>query len=178
MTKALAVIPPSPPTKPEMPPELAQRVAAFDGMDIIRGAIPIHVIAQANAHLAALERFHVQAPPALMEVWCRKVRNGTAVIDEREFLGRLEAIQDVCGDLPAWVWTQESLKLAWRHFKFFPTSSELFDMLNEIAQRGLAGTAHVRLLANAKIPQAPQGDPATPEQIAEMRAAFGIRDVD
>lgn len=174
MSTALTIIS-APPPLPVMPPELAQKCATFDGMDLIRGTVPARVVEQARAHLAALEAYHRPAPSALIELWCRKLRGGMAPLGEADFIGRLEAIQSSCGELPAWVWTSETHKLAWRRFKFFPTAHEMFEFLDEIAQKGMRGLSQVRMLANAKPSLANQGM-ATPEQIEFMRQRLGVRD--
>lgn len=148
MNKSLTILS-APPELPEMAPELAQKCASFDGMDLIRGSVPAVVVEQAKTHLAAMERYHAPAPEGIIEAWCRLLRNGVAAIDERDFSGRLFAIRSVCEDLPAWVWTQESLKLAWKRFRFFPTAQELFEILDDLAQKGLRGMYQVRSLAAA-----------------------------
>jgi hypothetical protein len=133
-----------------MPAELAVKLAAFDGMEIIRGQVSSLIVAQAREHLLALEEHHAPPPPQRIELWARKLKNGVAPISEPEFVGRLSAIQEACGELPAWVWTSETLKIGWRTFKFFPTAFEVFDLLSSIANRGTLGMAQVRLLADAK----------------------------
>lgn len=149
MTRALTIAA-TPSALPEMPPELAQKCASFDGTDLVRGTVPAVVVEQAKRHLAALERHHAPAPEGVIEAWCRMLRGGCAIIDERDFSGRLFAIRVTCGELPAWVWTQETMKLTWRQCRFFPTAQELFDVLDGIAQKGLLGTSHVRMLAAAR----------------------------
>ena len=144
-----ALVPISPPPIPQAPPELAQKLGSFDGMDLIRGTVSPVVVQQARHHLAALEAFHKPAGEQQIEAWCRMLRGGTAPIDEREFSSRLFAIRATCEDLPGWVWSRETLKLAWRECKFFPSAAEVFDILDAVAQKGLRGTSHVRMLAAA-----------------------------
>lgn len=155
---ALTILPTAP-TMPEMPAELAQTCASDNGMDLIRGTVPVIVAEQAKAHLAALQAYHAPAPERTVEVWCRMLRQGVATIDEREFSGRLFAIRSICGELPAWVWTQDTLKRAWKKFKFFPTAQEVHELLEDIAQRGMLGFCRVKMLAAA----APQPALAAPE---------------
>lgn len=142
-----AIVPASPAPAPIPPAELAQKLAAFDGMDLIRGTVAPLVVEQAQRHLVALEAFHRPAAEGQIEAWCRMLRGGTAPIEEREFSARLFAIRATCDDLPAWVWSRETLKIAWKICKFFPTAAEVFELLEPVAERGSRGLAQVRLLA-------------------------------
>lgn len=146
----LATIPKSAPVAPIAAPALANKIATFDGMEIVRGQVPAHVVSEAKAHLAMLEVYHAPPPIELIELWACKLRNGVATITDREFEGRLEAIQETCGGLPGWAWNMETLRLAWQHFKFFPTASEVHDLIGAVANKAMLGVAHVRLLASAK----------------------------
>lgn len=141
----------TPPPLPVMPPALAQKCATFDGMDLVRGIVPAAVIEEAQRHLGALERYNAPASEGIIEAWCRLLRAGCAAIDERDFSPRLFAIREACEELPGWVWNREAMKRAWRdpRFRFFPVASDVFELLNGLAQKRLRGTAHVRLLANA-----------------------------
>ena len=147
--KAL-IIPNNPAPMPATPPELAQKLATFDGMDLIRGSVPAVVVEQAKRHLAQLEAYHRPARENVLEAWLRMLRGGVAPITETEFSSRLFAIRIACQDLPGWVWTTEMLKLAWRFMKFFPTAAEAFELLDPIAQKGMRGMSQVRLLSQAK----------------------------
>ena len=151
---ALAV-PQCAPPAPVPPPDLARKIEAFDGMELVRGQVPAAIVAEAKSHLAVLETYHAPPVPEQIELWLRKLRSGVVAVGEAEFDGRLEAITEACGHLPAWIWNMETLKEAWRTVKFFPTPAELDPMLQTIASKRMRGISHVRLLAEAR-PAAPE----------------------
>jgi len=156
------------------PAELAQKLATFDGMDLVRGTVPAIVVQQARQYLAVLERYHAPANPARIEMWCYKLRGGTAPISDRDFAQRLEAITEDCGDLPAWVWNRETLRLVRRANEFFPTSKAVYDALSAISNRATLGISQVRMLAGATPASAQAAATmARPEQIERMRREFG-----
>ncbi len=155
---AIATLPVAPLPLPTPPAELAQKLATFDGMDLIRGSVSAVVVQQAKQHLALLERHHAAPRPAVIEFWCLKLRGGTAPMSDKDFAGRLSAIVDACGDLPAWVWNRNTLRAAMRTNEFFPTASKVYDLMAPIAFRGTLGLAHVRLLAAANPAPEPDGE--------------------
>jgi len=146
---ALATL--APPRSPPVPArDLAQNLASFDGMQIIRGQVPAEIVEQAKAHLAALERYHAPPPPARIEVWCRELRKGLAPITDQEFADRLAAIQADFGKFPGWVWNSETLSLMRRRNRFFPLSCDVEEVFQPIIQAKMRGMAQTRLLAGAK----------------------------
>jgi hypothetical protein len=162
---------------PSIPPVLAQAVDGFEPMQTIRGTISAPAIVAAREAIDALARYHVPAPPTLVEFWLRKLRQGVAPISDDDFDGRVEAVQSAAGDLPAWLWCAETLRLAWRAWKFFPTSSEIHDLLAPIAWRETRKLAIVRQIASCALPApaappAPEPEPAlaTPEKVEQVTA--------
>lgn len=157
------------------PAELAQKLATFDGMDLVRGTVPAIVVQQARQYLAVLERYHAPANPARVEMWCYKLRGGTAPISDRDFAQRLEAITEDCADLPAWVWSSDTLRIVRRSNEFFPTSKAVYDALSAISNRATLGVSQVRMLANATpAPAPPPSTTARPEQVERMRHELGL----
>lgn len=148
----LAIIPSCPPPAPLRPAALTRAFETFTGIDVVRGNVSAEVKAQAAQYLAALEAQNKPASMTRVEFWARKLMAGTPPLGKAEFQGRLEAIFDACRELPAWAWNEETLRSARRRFKFFPSSAEVFELLNDVVQRKLLGTAIIRQLAGAQSP--------------------------
>jgi hypothetical protein len=145
---ALAILNP-PAAVPVCPPALAQNLASFDGMQIVRGQVPALVVAQARSHLAALERYHAPPPLERIELWCRELRRGLAPISDQEFADRLAAIQADFAGFPGWVWNLETLSTMRRRQRFFPLSCDIEDVFGPLVFAKNRGISQVRLLASA-----------------------------
>jgi hypothetical protein len=162
---------------PLIPPVLAQAVDRFEPMQTIRGTISAPAIVAARDTLDALARYHVPARPTLVEFWLRKLRQGLAPISDDDFDGRVEAIQGAAGDLPAWIWNAETLRLALRAFRFFPTASEVYDLMAPVAWRETRKWAIVRQIAACTLPvpagppvHEPERETPSPDDVARVGA--------
>lgn len=96
---------------------------------------------------------------------------------------RAGGILMACGTFPAACWTRETLTLALQTFKWFPTSSEVYELLKPIANKIKATLAGLEALANAKpseraVPaREPYQPPPAPDWAFDrtMRGSLGYR---
>lgn len=126
------------------------------------------------AGLAHAMRLALQpADPGTIEAWILMLADGLVPADPGEFVGRLRAIQDLCGDLPVACWTKATRREALDAFDFLPTAKKLNALLRPHADRMQRELRALERMADAERRPAPgpareakgyDPGPATPER--------------
>ena len=156
--KSMALALPEAKAPPALSNDLSYAIDNFEPMALIKRSIPAPTIHEARDALAALSQYHAPAQPALIELWLRKLRTGTAPIAEEDFEARLEALLAAAADFPAWVWSFETLRTGWRNWKFFPTAAEIYELLAPIVWRGQRPFAVLKQIAGCQLPTSDEAE--------------------
>jgi hypothetical protein len=131
---------------PELPAELEGAIAAmrptrYPGVDPDDPGMVVHGQAPVHHPLAAryvLEFAALLDPASQDDIrdWLLLVGTGVgnAPTDRTDILLRHRAVIIACGNLPRAVWCQETAAEALRTLKYFPTSSEVSDLLEPHAE--------------------------------------------
>ncbi|MEZ7136847.1 hypothetical protein [Komagataeibacter sp. SM21] len=131
--------------RPAEPTIAALIDARRGGMAILPRDVTPAVASQARAHLAAARLAMQAASPGMIMAWLKKLSGmvANAPADKGPFAASVEAVVEVCGDLPAGVWCPAS-RQAWCRQPavngrlpgtFWPRPAELYALLRPVADR-------------------------------------------
>ncbi|MFT8720603.1 hypothetical protein [Acetobacter sp.] len=166
--------------RPAEPAIAALIDARREGMAILPSDVTPAIARQAHAQLAAAQQAAHPASPQMVMGWLKKLSGmvANAPTDEGAVRAAVEAVMEVCGDLPSGVWSVTS-RQAWCRQPavngrlpgtFWPRPAELYALLRPIADRigrEVEGCKAILAVADLK-PTAQRTGPTEAERAAVM----------
>lgn len=173
--------------RPAEPTIAALIDARRSGMAILPRDVTPAVASQARAQLAAARLAMQPASPGMIMAWLKKLSGMVvnAPIDEGVVRASVEAVMEVCGELPAGVWSVAS-RQAWCRQPaingrlpgtFWPRPAELYALLRPIADRiaqEVEGCKAILAIADQK-PTGHRAAPTEAERAAVMVQMDALR---
>ncbi|AQU86205.1 hypothetical protein B0W47_00620 [Komagataeibacter nataicola] len=164
--------------RPAEPAIAALIDARRGGMAILPRDVTPDVASQARAQLAAARLAMQPSTPQMVMAWLKKLAGmvSNPPADEGAIRASVEAIVEVCGDLPAGVWSVSSRQAWCRQAAingrlpgtFWPRPAELYALLRTIADRiahEVEGCKAILAVAD-RAPDVPRSKPTLAERAA------------
>ncbi|WP_182356653.1 hypothetical protein [Komagataeibacter europaeus] len=173
--------------RPAVPAIAALIDARREGMAILPHDVTAVVASQARAQLEAARQAMRPASPQMVMGWLKKLAGmvANAPTDEGAVRAAVEAVMEVCGDLPSGVWSATS-RQAWCRQPavngrlpgtFWPRPAELYALLRPIADRigrEVEGCKAILSVADQK-PEAQRAGPTEAERAAVAARMDALR---